>query len=138
MKQALLDSSVVLDLLTRDPAFFAPSKELLVRWGCTHALCINAVVYSEISVGFRTIESLEATLAGLEFLVLPIPRAALFLAGKAFVAYRKRGGSRESPLPDFFIGAHAAVERLTLLTRDPARIHREFPTVEIVQPGPTA
>ena len=134
MKQALVDSSVVLDLLTRDPLFFASSKETLVRWGSTHLLSINAVIYSEVSVGFRTIESLEETLAGVGFRIAPIPREALFLAGKVFVAYRRRGGSRTSPLPDFFIGAHAAVERLPLITRDPARVRREFPTVAIVEP----
>lgn len=138
MKQALVDSSVVLDLLTRDPLFFAPSKEVLVQWGSTHLLIINAVIYSEISVGFRTIESLEETLAGVGFQIAPIPRAALFLAGKVFVAYRRRGGSRTSPLPDFFIGAHAAVARLPLITRDPTRIRREYPTVEIVEPGAPA
>ncbi len=134
MKQTLIDSSVVLDVLTRDPDFFARSKETLVRWGSSHELSINAVVYSEVSVGFRTIEALETTLSGAGFVLREIPREALFLAGKAFVAYRRRGGRRASPLPDFFIGAHAAVERLPLLTRDPARIRAEFPTVQIVEP----
>lgn len=134
MKQALVDSSVVLDLLTRDPRFFTPAKETLVRWCSTHILSINAVIYAEVSVGFHTIESLEAAVTGVGFRVVPIPREALFLAGKAFVAYRRRGGSRTSPLPDFFIGAHAAVAGLPLLTRDPARVRREFPTVEIVEP----
>jgi hypothetical protein len=127
MKRTLIDSSVVLDVLTRDPDFFARSKETLVRWGSSHGLSINAV-------GFRTIEALETTLSGAGFILREIPREALFLAGKAFVAYRRRGGKRASPLPDFFIGAHAAVGRLSLLTRDPARIRAEFPTVQIVEP----
>ena len=78
---------------------------------------------------------MEAALTGAGFLVLPIPREAHFLAGKVFVTYRRRGGSRTSPLPDFFIGAHAAVARLPLLTRDPRRVRREFPTVAVFEPG---
>ena len=135
MREVLVDSSVVLDLLTRDPLFYAGSKELLVQWGGSHRLSINPVIYAEVSVGFRTIELLEAALTGAGFLVLPIPREAHFLAGKVFVTYRRRGGSRTSPLPDFFIGAHAAVARLPLLTRDPRRVRREFPTVAVFEPG---
>lgn len=135
MKQILVDSSVVLDLFTRDPVFFASSKRTLTVWGSTHRLTINPVIYSEVSVGFGTIESLQEALEGAGFGMAPIPREALFLAGKVFVAYRRRGGSRTSPLPDFFIGAHAAVARLPLLTRDPERVRREYPTVEIVEPG---
>ena len=97
MKQVLVDSSVVLDLFTRDPVFFASSKNTLIVWGSTHLLTINPVIYSEVSVGFGTIESLQEALEGAGFGVAPIPREALFLAGKVFVAYRRRSGSRTSP-----------------------------------------
>ncbi len=100
-----MNSSVVPDVLTRNPVFIERSMDFLVRWGTICELSIDAVVWSEVSIGFSTIGSLEATLAGAGFLLRPIPREALVLAGKYFIAYRRRGGSRMNPLPDFFIGA---------------------------------
>jgi predicted nucleic acid-binding protein len=97
-------------------------------------LLINPIVYSEISIGFQLVEELEAFLRGTGLLLRPFPKEALFLAGKAFLKYRKRGGTRTTPLPDFFIGAQSATERVPLLTRDPRRISQYFPTVEIISP----
>ncbi len=132
--EVLVDSSVVLDLFTGDPAFYRASLDTLVQWGSTHQLVINPIVYAEVSVGFTRIEALEEAIAGAGFLTRAIPRQALFLAGKAFVFSRRRGGTRTTPLPDFFIGAHAAVETLPLITRDPSRVRNAFPTVRLIVP----
>ena len=134
MSDALADSSVILDVLTDDPQWADWSQAALNRWGTSGKLYINAVIYAEVSVGFARIEELEAALTGCGLAMLPIPREALFLAGKAFVQYRRRSGARQSPLPDFFIGAHAAVAGLPLVTRDPARVRTCFPRVELVAP----
>jgi hypothetical protein len=134
MNAVLVDSSIVLDLFTADERFCDSSMALLTRWGCTYELCINDIVYAEVSVGFSRVESLDQALAGSGFRHLPIPKEALFLAGKAFLGYRRRGGFRLSPLPDFFIGAHAAVSGIPLLTRDPERIRACYPTVRILEP----
>ena len=134
MNAVLVDSSIVLDLFTADERFCDSSMALLTRWGSTHELCINDIVYAEVSVGFSRVESLDQALAGSGFRHLPIPKEALFLAGKAFLGYRRRGGARLSPLPDFFIGAHAAVSGIPLLTRDPERIRACYPTVRMMEP----
>ena len=112
------------------------SPSTLERCSATHVLCINPVVYSEISIGFARIEELEEAIAEAGFLLRPIPREALFLAGKAFLKYRRAGGRKHSPLPDFYIGAHAAVEGMELLTRDAPRFRTYFPTVELISPAP--
>lgn len=130
----LIDSSVVLDVLTRDPVHFNWSREQIVRAGSHHELWINAMVYAEISVGFSRIEDLDEAMNGMGLVMKDLPRAALFLAGKAFLAYRRRGGTRSSPLPDFFIGAHAAAAGVSLLTRDPSRVRAAYPTVHIISP----
>lgn len=132
MNQILVDSSVVLDLFTADPVFLDPAVSALSFWGADHDLCINDIIYSEVSVGFDRIEELEEALEGAGFKIIPIPREAYFLAGKAFLGYRRRGGVKTSPLPDFFIGAHAAVNCLPLLTRDPVRIRSSYPGVRIL------
>ena len=134
MKQILLDSSVVLDLFTRDPMFYQRSLSLLTELGARHELLINDAVYAEVSVGFRRIESLNKALHVCEFVHGPIPKEALFLASKAYLDYRRRGGSGTSPLPDFFIGAHAAVAGIPLVTRDPSRVRAAYPGVEIIEP----
>ena len=134
MSDALADSSVVLDVFTDDPQWADWSQAALNRCGASGRLYINAVIYAEVSVGFTRIEELEAALTGCGLAMLPIPREALFLAGKAFVQYRRRSGTRQSPLPDFFIGAHAAVAGLPLITRDPARVRTCFPRVQLVAP----
>jgi hypothetical protein len=134
MNAVLVDSSIVLDLFTADERFCEPSMELLSAWGISHELCINDIVFTEVAIGFGRIELLDEALSGAGFRHLPIPKEALFLAGKAFLGYRRRGGARLSPLPDFFIGAHAAVAGIPLLTRDPARIKACYPTIRIVEP----
>jgi len=133
----LVDSNVILDLTTDDPNWFAWSAEALSRAADESALAINPIIYAEVSIGFRTIEELEDLLPTADFRRLDLPYEAAFLAGKVFLAYRRRGGSRTVPLPDFYIGAHAAIAGLRLLTRDARRYRTYFPTVDIITPGVT-
>jgi predicted nucleic acid-binding protein len=130
----LVDTNVLLDVVTDDPNWSDWSIEQLESAALRGPLLINEVVYAELAVRYERIERLEAFLAeaGLEMAVLP--RSALFLAGKVFQKYRKAGGSRAGVLPDFFIGAHAAVNQLDLLTRDTARYRTYFPTVKLITP----
>jgi predicted nucleic acid-binding protein len=130
----LVDSNVLLDVLTEDPAWLAWSSEALERCADSAELFLNPIVYAEVSVGFDRIEDLEAALPSDVFIRSPLPWDAAFLAGKCFQAYRRRGGEKRSPLPDFYIGAHAAVAQLTLLTRDPARYRTYFPKLRLVAP----
>ena len=132
----LVDSNVILDLVTDDAKWFEWSAEALARVANESTLAINPIIYAEISIGFRTIEELESLLPAGDFRRLDLPYEAAFLAGKAFLAYRRRGGGKARPLPDFYIGAHAAVAGLRLLTRDPRRYQTYFPTVQIIAPGP--
>ena len=134
MRGLLVDSKVLLDIFEDDPVWAQWSEEMLGRFSATHILCINPVIYAEVSVGFQRIEELEAAIIGSGVRMLEIPREALFLAGKVFVEYRRRGGAKISPLPDFFIGAHAAVEGIELLTRDESRYKSYFPTVKLILP----
>ena len=134
MKGILIDSSVILDLFEDDPNWAEWSESTLHRYGITHTLYINPIIYSEVSIGFERIEELEAAIAGCGFQMLQIPKEALFLAGKAFLRYRKRKGKRLSPLPDFFIGAHAAVLGLEIITRDISRYRSYFQTVNLITP----
>lgn len=130
----MADSCVFLDVFTRDPRWHDWSSRALSDAADTGTIILNPVIYSEISVRFSRIEELEALLPPQIFEYREIPRAAAFLAGKCFLDYRRRGGQKALPLPDFFIGAHAAVEGLPLITRDPDRIARYFPTVQIIFP----
>src|SRR6266571_3090882 len=130
----LVDSNVILDVATDDAAWFAWSAEALSRAGDESTLAINPIIYAEVSIGYLTIEELENLLPTGEFHRLDLPYEAAFLAGKAFLNYRRRGGSRTAPLPDFYIGAHAAIAGLRLLTRDPRRYRTYFPTVDIIAP----
>jgi predicted nucleic acid-binding protein len=132
----LVDSSVLLDIVTEDPYWFAWSSEALATWAERVPLYINVVIYAEVSIGFARIEEIEAALPLDQFRRLPVPWEAGFLAGKAFVTYRQRGGTRTLPLPDFFIGAHALVAELALLTRDPRRVRIYFPPVHLITPPP--
>lgn len=133
MGAALVDSSVLLDVLTEDPAWFDWSSENLARCAEDGALVVNPLIYAEVSIRFTRIEDLDSAL-GADFERRPLPWAAAFLAGKAFLAYRRRGGAKRSPLPDFYIGAHAALEGLTLLTRDAGRYRGYYPRLTIVAP----
>lgn len=130
----LVDSNVLLDILLDDPEWASWSQSQLDLWARRGPLLVNPMVYAELAAGFDSVRALDDTLdeAGLEF--EEIPRDALFLAAKAHVLYRRRGGRRKGVLADFFVGAHAAVRRLPLLTRDVRRYMSYFPTVTLVGP----
>jgi predicted nucleic acid-binding protein len=130
----LVDSNVLLDIITEDREWSAWSGEALAECAEGSALAINPLVYAEVSIRFERIEELEEVLPEEDFLRLPLPWEAAFLAGKCFVRYRRRRGGRRSPLPDFYIGAHAAVAGLVLLTRDATRYRSYFPRLEIIAP----
>ncbi len=134
MNGILVDSNILLDVFLDDPKWGTWSEEQLSSYGASHHLYINPVIYAEISIGFSRIEDLEEILTEGGFIMLPLPKEALFLAGKTFLQYRKRKGMKQSPLPDFFIGAHAAIESLPLLTRDQRRYRTYFPHVVILGP----
>ncbi len=130
----MVDSCVLLDIVTEDSRWMSWSSSALASATETGSLVINPVVYAEVSIGFERIEDLEAILAADIFVYRRIPQAAAFLAGKCFLQYRRRGGEKTAPLPDFFIGAHAAVEGLPLLTRDARRFRTYFPSLELICP----
>jgi predicted nucleic acid-binding protein len=134
MRAVLVDSNVLLDVVTGDPQWCQWSEEALARCADSASLIINPIVYAEVSVGFRQIEELEAALPVHFFRRESLPWEAAFLAGKCFVEYRRRGGERRSPLPDFYIGAHAAVRDYRLLTRDAGRFRFYFPSLELIAP----
>lgn len=131
----LVDTNVLIDVLENDPDWAEWSLTQLRQRAQLTPLAINPIIYTELSVAFSSIEALDATLATMQLRHLEIPRPALFLAGKAFVRYRQQGGSKSNVLADFFIGAHAAVSGLPLLTRDIRRYRAYFPTVELIAPG---
>lgn len=134
MTATLIDSNVLIDSLSEASPWKPWADDALANALDRGALFVNQIVYAEISVGFETVEDCEWALADRWVERIPIPWPASFLAGRAFVDYRRRGGMRRSPLPDFFIGAHAAVDRLRLLTRDPGRYRTYFPAVELITP----
>ncbi len=134
MSAVLVDSCVILDIVTEDKHWFEWSSRALEEQANHAQLCINPIIYAEISVGFQKIEELEAVLQT-HFKKVPLPWEASFLAGKAFLRYRKSGGARVLPLPDFFIGAHAAVDNLSLLTRDAGRFQYYYPTLKVISPA---
>lgn len=130
----LVDSNVLLDVLTEDATWSGWSASALAGAADSGPLWINPIIYAEVSIRFTRIEDLEAALPSDAFLRAPLPWEAAFLAGKAFVEYRRAGGAREAVLPDFFVGAHAAVSGLSLLSRDRGRYTTYFPTVAVVAP----
>jgi predicted nucleic acid-binding protein len=130
----LVDTSVIIDIVQDDAKWASWSLEAIETAAAHDALAINDVVYAELSVGYSKIELLDAMLSEWSLELAPIPRSALFLAGKAFRRYREQGGTRIGVLPDFFIGAHAAVSNSTLLTRDTRRIRTYFPNVTSIAP----
>jgi hypothetical protein len=134
MADILVDSNVLLDVLTVDSAWFAWSSAALVQYGDESTFVINPVIYGEISIRFATVEDLEDALSHTSLERRPIPWQATFLAGKCFQQYRRRGGTKRSPLPDFYIGAHAAVEGMALLTRDAGRYRTYFPRLRLLAP----
>ncbi len=131
----LVDTNVLLDVVSSDPQWADWSQQQLEAAALKDRLGINAVVYAELSIGFRRIEEVEAVLAKTQISMEEIPREALFLAAKAFQRYKLRGGARSGVLPDFFIGAHAAVLGVPLLTRDARRYADYFPKLEVRSPG---
>lgn len=130
----LVDSVVILDIVTGDPAWGQWSENALARARDDSDLVINPIVYAEVSVGFDRIEDLDDAVPAGDFRREELPYEAGFLAAKAFLAYRRRGGERRSPLPDFYIGAHSAIRGYKLLTRDVARYRTYFPTVQLIAP----
>jgi hypothetical protein len=130
----LVDTNVLLDVLQNDPQWAEWSQGQLESVHLTDALAINAVIYSELSISFGRIEELETVLSEATLSVEPIPREALFLAGKAFFTYRRRQGLKHNVLPDFYIGAHAAVCGFSILTRDVIRYRTYFPSVKLISP----
>jgi predicted nucleic acid-binding protein len=132
----LVDSNVLLDVLTDDPVWCAWSAEQIECLADDVVLAINPIIYAEVSVGFERIEGLEEALPETSFARLPLPWEAAFLAGKCFLEFRRRRGARRSPLPDFYIGAHAAVAGFQLLTRDATRYRSYFPKLRVIAPEP--
>ena len=130
----LVDTNVLLDVMTEDPEWGDWSSEALWRVGDESTLAINPIIYAEISIHVRTIEEMNDIVPDGDFRRLDLPYEAAFLAGKAFLSYRRRGGSRSNPLADFYIGAHAAVSQMRLLTRDARRYRTYFPTVPLIAP----
>jgi len=134
MMPVLVDSNVLLDVATDDPVWRAWSSQTLERMADETVLVINPLVYAEVSVGFDDIETLEDALPADLYRREDLPYEAAFLAGKVFLAYRRGGGTKRSPLPDFYIGAHAAIAGYRLLTRDATRYRTYFPTLEVIAP----
>ena len=135
MSAVLVDSNVLLDIMTEDPQWFSWSADALARAAETMRLVINPIIYAEVSIRYSRIEDLNDALP-LTFVERePLPYEAAFLAGKAFLIYRKHSGVRRSPLPDFFIGAHASVARYSLLTRDARRYRTYFPKLPLIAPS---
>jgi predicted nucleic acid-binding protein len=130
----LVDSCVLLDLVTQDATWLEWSSEALADAADTGPVVINPIVYAEVSADFSSVEDLDDALATSDYRREPLPFVAGFLAGKAFVDYRRRGGTKRSPLADFYIGAHAAVSGYRLLTRDTNRYRTYFPTVHLLAP----
>lgn len=134
MNGVLVDANVLLDIMTADPAWGRASESAMARLSLEAPLIINPIIYAEVSIGFREPAPLDQALAGAGLLREDLPWEAAFLAGKAFVKYRRQGGARRAPLPDFYIGAHAAIEGMALLTRDARRYRTYYPKLELICP----
>ena len=134
MSGIFVDSNVILDIFLDDPDWADWSVRTLDQYGAMGDLYINPIIYTEISIGFQRIEELEAAIESAAFKMLEVPREALYLAGKAYLQYRRKRGTKHSPLPDFFIGAHAAVLGIELITKDLSRYRTYFPTVKLISP----
>jgi predicted nucleic acid-binding protein len=130
--RTLVDSNVLLDIVTQDPTWRSWSENALREAAERSTLAINPIVFAEVSMKFDRIEDVDAALV--DFVREPLPYEAGFLAGKAFLSYKKRGGVKRSPMPDFYVGAHAVVGRMQLLTRDATRYRTYFPKLKIIAP----
>jgi len=135
MRATLVDSNVILDIVTDDPVWAEWSASALAQSLNQGIVVMNPIVYAEVSIGFDRIEDLDRVLPETMIRREPLPYAAGFLAGKAFKLYRRRGGAKSSPMPDFYIGAHAAVAGYRLLTRDAQRYRTYFPSLELIAPA---
>ena len=131
----LVDTNVLIDIVSDDPLWAEWSQRRLAAAATQDQLAINDIVYAELSVRYETIEELDAMLRDAQLVSVPIPRTALFLAGKAFQRYRTAGGVKTGVLPDFFIGAHAVVSDSVLVTRDAARYPTYFPGIKLIAPN---
>jgi len=131
----LVDSNVLLDVFTRDPQWYSWSLKALSDASSTNRLVINPIIYSEVSIGFNSVQKLDLVLNEIGLLNEPLSTKVSFLAGKAFLRYRQKGGNKTSPLPDFFIGAHASHANYKLLTRDRHRFLNYFPKLQIIRPN---
>ncbi len=138
MSETLVDSNIILDILTEDPRWFDWSSAALEKQAERSILVINPLIYAEMSIRFTRIEDLDDAVPASTFRRDALPFQAGFLAGKGFVKYRRAGGERRSPLPDFHIGAHAAIAGMTLLTRDGSRYLTYFPSLDLVSPSQPA
>ncbi len=134
MNPVLIDSNILLDIVTEDTAWAAWSSANLERLADEAVLVINPIVYAEVSIGFAAIEDLEAALPADLYRREDLPYEAAFLAGKCFLQYQRGGGTKRSPLPDFYIGAHAAIAGYRLLTRDGTRYRTYFPSLDVIAP----
>jgi len=134
MNGVLVDSCILLDLFTNDEHWAGWSENTLEKYSQINTIYINSIVYTEVSIGFNKVEEVEKAIGELGIKVLEMPREALFLTGKAFLKYRKNRGNKTSPLPDFFIGAHASVSKLGLITRDLSKYKTYFPQVNLIHP----
>ncbi len=134
MTDILVDSNIILDILTEDPQWFEWSAQKLAEYADQGALVINPIIYAEISTGFSQPQELESAIPADFFRRDLLLYEAAFLAGQSFLEYRRRGGERRSPLPDFYIGAHALVAEIPLLTRDVKRYRTYFPKVQLITP----
>ncbi len=130
----LVDSNVLLDVLEDDPTWAEWSLRQLRAQSQAHDLAINPVIYAELSPAFDSVQALNSAVEGMGLMVQELPRSALFLAGRAFLKYRHEGGNKSNVLPDFFIGAHAAVQGWDILTRDARRYRSYFPTIILITP----
>lgn len=135
MAVVLVDSCVILDLADHESPWYQWSAETLEQLDPYHTFVINPIIYAECSVGYERIEEVEALFEHLGFAIDPIPKEALFLAGKAFLQYKKHKGGKDKVLPDFFIGAHAAVSDYRLITRDRGRFSTYFPDLPLIMPS---
>jgi predicted nucleic acid-binding protein len=134
MKPTLVDSNVLLDVFMNDPQWLGWSSQQLAQSADNSTLVINPIIYAEISAGFKTMDDLEEAMSPLFFRREFLPYEAAFLAGKAFLQYRRSGGTRRSPLPDFYIGAHALTAGYRLLSRDNKRYQTYFPDLDLIAP----
>jgi predicted nucleic acid-binding protein len=135
MTAVLIDSNVLLDLMTEDPRWFSWSANALANAAESLRLVINPIIYAEVSIRYSQIEDLDAALPKAMIDREPVPYEAAFLAGKAFRVYRRRGGTKRSTFPDFFIGAHASIAGYSLLTRDATRYRTYFPKLALIAPN---